>query len=193
MKITRRQALMAAGAASAWSLIPGRVLGANKKINLAAIGIGQQGGNILRAFARDPNVNIAALCDVDIDSDSPVAKLGWMNAEATPAANAAQFPGVPKFRDFRKMFDKMGNQIDAVCIGVPDHSHFPISMAAMMLGKHVFVEKPLARTFQECEILMAAEKKYGVVTQMGNQGHSGNNYFQFKAWKEAGVIKDVTP
>ncbi|MDF7798986.1 Gfo/Idh/MocA family oxidoreductase [Pontiellaceae bacterium B1224] len=198
MNISRRYTLGAAGALAGWSLIPGKVLGANKKVNLAAIGIGPQGGNILKIFAQDPNVNIVALCDVDIDSDSPIAKLpdyrdqGWGNADATPAAHAALFPGVPQFHDFREMFDQMSNQIDAVCIGVPDHSHFPIAMASMMLGKHVYVEKPLARTFQECELLMKAEKKYGVVTQMGNQGHSGNNYFQFKAWKDAGIIKDVT-
>lgn len=196
--LTRRKSLLVTGAAASWAMIPGRVLGANKKINLAAIGIGQQGGNILNTFASDPNVNIVALCDVDIDSDSPIAvkpkygDQGWMKDDATPAFNAAKFPQARKFRDFREMFDKMGNEIDAVCIGVPDHSHFPISMAAMALGKHVYVEKPLARTFQECELMMLAEKKYGVVTQMGNQGHSGVNYFQFKAWKEAGIIKDVT-
>jgi predicted dehydrogenase len=208
MKISRRQTLSAAGAVGAFTIlngckpqspsVQGKFVSPNQRVNLASIGIGQQGGNILRTFAKDPNVNIVALCDVDIDSDSPVAQKkgyadqGWMNENATPAANAAKFPGVPKFRDFRKMFDKMGNEIDAVCIGVPDHSHFPISMAAMMLGKHVYVEKPMARTFQECAIMMAAEKKYKVVTQMGNQGHSGDNYFQFKAWKEAGIIKDVT-
>jgi len=198
MKISRRHTLATVGAATGWSLIPGKVLGANGKINLAAIGVGQQGGNILRTFASDPNVNIVALCDVDIDSNAPIATKknygdqGWMKENATPAFNAAQFPGIPKFRDFRVMFDKMGKEIDAVCIGVPDHSHFPIAMAAMMLGKHVYVEKPLARTFLECELLIRAEKKYGLVTQMGNQGHSGNNYFQFKAWKEAGIIKDVT-
>lgn len=62
----------------------------------------------------------------------------------------------------------------------------------MAHGKHVYVEKPMARTFQEVELMMRAEKKFGVVTQMGNQGHSEANYFQFKAWKEAGLIKDVT-
>jgi predicted dehydrogenase len=62
----------------------------------------------------------------------------------------------------------------------------------MARGKHVYVEKPLAHTFEEVELLMAAAARYGVVTQMGNQGHSGNNYHQFKAWTEAGVVKDVT-
>ncbi len=178
-------------------MIPGRVLGANTRLNLAAIGIGQQGGSILQTFAGIPGVNVVALCDVDIDSTGPVKEwqqggLGWSGEDKTPAANAARFPGARKFRDFREMFDKMGRDIDAVCIGVPDHSHFPITMAAMMLGKPVYTEKPLARTFQEIELLMQAERKYGVVTQMGNQGHSGDNYFQFKLWQEAGIIKDVT-
>jgi hypothetical protein len=90
------------------------------------------------------------------------------------------------------MFDKMGNQIEAVSVGVPDHAHFPITMMAMALGKHVYVEKPMARTFQEVELMMKAAKKYKVANQMGNQGHSEANYFQFKAWVEAGIIKDVT-
>ena len=87
------------------------------------------------------------------------------------------------------MFDRMADKIDAVSVGVPDHSHFPITIEAMAHGKHVYVEKPMARTFQEIEIMMRGAKKYGVVTQMGNQGHSEANYFQFKAWKEAGIIK----
>lgn len=196
MKISRRQSLWAGAAAAGYSMIPGRVLGANNQINLAAIGVGQQGGGILGAFAGQPGVNIVALCDVDIDGSSPVKNdetgtLGWGKATITPAHNAAKYPNARKFKDFRKMFDEMGDDIDAVCIGVPDHSHFPITMEAMMRGKAVYVEKPLARTFQECELLMKAEKKFGLVTQMGNQGHSGDNYHQFKAWREAGIIKNV--
>ncbi|MEI6890983.1 MAG: Gfo/Idh/MocA family oxidoreductase [Pontiella sp.] len=201
MKGSRRSAIGVAGAAAGWAMIPGSVLGANNKVRLAAIGIGQQGGTILRAIGGQPGVEVVALCDVDIESDAPVAPSGqqpaysirgWMSPAATPAAAAAQFPNARTFRDFRLMFDQMAEEIDAVCIGLPDHSHFPVTMAAMMLGKPVYVEKPLARTFQECELLMRAEKKYGVVTQMGNQGHSGDNYHQFKLWKETGIIKDVT-
>ncbi|MFI3248115.1 MAG: Gfo/Idh/MocA family oxidoreductase [Rikenellaceae bacterium] len=149
------------------------------KVNLAGIGIAQQGGGIIKALYKSGLCNVVALCDTDMGSErtQEVIKM---------------FPKAKRFKDFREMFDKMGNEIEAVSIGVPDHSHFPITMAAMMLGKHVYVEKPLARTFQECELLMAAEKKYGVVTQMGNQGHSGDNYYQFRALEEAGVIKDVT-
>jgi len=103
------------------------------------------------------------------------------------------FPAAKRFQDFRLMFDKMANEIDAVSVGVPDFSHFPITMMAIALGKHVYVEKPLARTFNEVELMMKAAAKHPkVVTQMGNQGHSEANYFQFKAWVDAGIIKDVT-
>jgi len=102
------------------------------------------------------------------------------------------YPKVPRYQDFRKMFDQKAGQIDAVVIATPDHSHFCATMLAMSLGKHVYVEKPLAHTFGQCTRLMAMEQKAGVVTQIGNQGHSGPNYFQFKAWSEAGIIKDVT-
>jgi hypothetical protein len=120
-----------------------------------------------------------ALCDTDMGAPHTLKVL-----EA--------FPGVPRYQDFRIMLEEMDSQIDAVIVGVPDHSHFPICMMAMAMGKHVFVEKPMARTFQENELLIKAAKKHKVVTQMGNQGHSGANYFQFKAWKDAGIIKDVT-
>lgn len=86
-----------------------------------------------------------------------------------------------------------GGEFEAVVIATPDHSHFPISMLAMSEGKHVYVEKPLARTFLEAELLMeAARKRPHLSTQVGNQGHSEANYFQFKAWQDAGIIKDVT-
>lgn len=178
--ISRRRFLQSAAAASAmYSVFPSTVLGANEKVNLACIGVGAQGGNIAQSINSTGLANVVALCDVAMGSKY-TSKL------------EAMFPDVPKFKDFREMFDKMSGQIDAVSVGVPDHSHFPICMRAMAEGKHVYVEKPLAHTFQEVELLMAAEKKYGVSCQMGNQGHSGNNYFQFKSWVEAGVIKDVT-
>jgi predicted dehydrogenase len=161
------------------SLIPGSVIGANEKVNLAVIGCGGQGGQDMESFKKSPHLNVVALCDV---------QFGTKHTEKVEKA----YSNAPKFTDFRKMFEKMAKEIDACLIATPDHSHFPIAMLAMSLGKHVYVEKPLAHTFEECELLMAAENKYKVVTQMGNQGHSGPNYFQFKAWMEAGIIKDVT-
>ncbi|MGQ1784816.1 Gfo/Idh/MocA family protein [Saccharicrinis sp. GN24d3] len=151
----------------------------SEKVNLACIGIGHRGGGIVKELHSTGLANVVALCDVDLAGD-----------HTQEVQN--MFPDVPRFTDFRKMFDKMGDKIDAVSVGTPDFSHFPITMLAMSMGIHVYVEKPMARTFNEVELMMAAAKKYKVHTQMGNQGHSGANYFQFKAWKEAGIIKDVT-
>ncbi len=177
--LSRRQFTKAAAASAVYSLIPGRVMGANEKVNVAFIGCGGMGAGDAKSVARTGLVNPVALCDVALGSKHT-------------AGTEKEFSGIPKFKDFRKMFDQMGKEIDAVTVGVPDHSHFPIAMRAMSEGIHCYVEKPLAHTFQEVELMMAAEKKYKVSCQMGNQGHSGPNYHQFKAWKEAGVIKDVT-
>ena len=150
------------------------------KVKIAFIGIGNRGAQIIGDFERTQQIDVVALCDVDLDGRQCQEVL-------------AKFPKAKRFRDFRKMFDEAGNEFEAVAIATPDHSHFPISMLALAEGKHVFVEKPLARTFYEAELLMnAAKKRPNQVTQVGNQGHSEANYFQFKAWTEAGIIKDVT-
>jgi len=158
---------------------PTETVSANSKVNVACCGIGNRGADVVMGMAKSGHANIVALCDVD------------MGAKHTEKI-LKQFPNAKRFQDFREMLDKMGKEIDAVTAGVPDFSHFPIAMMAMTMGKHIYVEKPMAHTFQECELMMAAEKKYKVAAQMGNQGHSGKNYFQFKAWTEAGIIKNVT-
>lgn len=84
-------------------------------------------------------VEVVALCDVD------------MGAKHTQKV-ISMYPKAKEFRDFRQMFDKAGKDFDAVAIATPDHSHFPISMLALASGKHVYVEKPLARTFYEAEL-----------------------------------------
>lgn len=172
---------LAAGAATSFApnLLFGKGASANGKVNLACIGIGNRGGEIIREFHKTGLANFVAFCDVDIGAKQtqPILK---------------DFSDVPRFQDFRKMFEKMAGQIDAVCIGTPDFSHFPITMLAMSLGKHVYVEKPMAHSFRQADLMMKGEKKYKVACQMGNQGHSEANYFQFKAWTEAGIIKDVT-
>jgi hypothetical protein len=168
------------------TILPRHILSATRhsvapsdKVNLAICGIGNRGGQIAQALHATGLANIVALCDTDMGAPHTLKVL-------------EQFPNVPRFQDFRKMFDKMGKDIDAVSVGTPDFSHFPITILAMSLGKHVYVEKPLARTFQENELLIEAAKKYKVATQMGNQGHSEANYFQFKTWVDEGIIKDVT-
>lgn len=188
---TRREFIKSAAFASAGLAVGGlstktnaasysRIVGSNKKVNLAHIGIGNRGWEIMNDFDKTGLANVVALCDVDL------------GAEHTKKA-LAKFPNAKRFKDFREMFDKMGNEIEAVAIATPDFAHFPAVMMSIAEGKHVYVEKPLSRTFHETELLIQAAKKYPkVVTQMGNQGHSEANFFQFKAWKEAGIIKDVT-
>lgn len=152
----------------------------NERVNLACVGLGNRAADIIKELYKTGLCNIVALCDVDLGAKHTQEILGL-------------FPDAPKFKDFRVMFDKMGNQIDAVSIGTPDFSHFAITMLALDLGKHVYVEKPMARTFLEVELMAnKARKNPKLATQMGNQGHSEANYFQFKAWKDAGIIKDVT-
>jgi len=179
MKLTRRSSLIGATAATLGAGIPGKVLGANGKVNVAWIGVGGRGPRIISNFERSGLLNIVALCDVHVDNKNMQAM-------------QAKFPQAYVYQDWRKLLDEKASEFDAVVVLTPDHNHFPITISAMALGKHVYTEKPLARTFQEIELLMAAEKKYGVVTQMGNQGHTSDNYNQFKAWQKDGIIKDVT-
>jgi len=182
--INRRRVLAGAAATAAFTIVPRHVLGGagyvapSEKIRLAIIGCGNQGGGIGRHMGSNKMSRVVALCDVAME-------------DGRTKKTREVFPDAPTFRDFRKMFDKLGDDIDACSIGVPDHAHFPIAMLAMSQGKHIYVEKPLANTFEECELMIAAEKKYGVACQMGNQGHSGNNPMQFKTWVEAGIIKNV--
>ena len=153
---------------------------ATDRVRLACIGIGNRGWDLVKEFGSSGLADIVALCDVDLD------------AEFCQKALAAH-PGAKRYRDFRKMFDEMALQIDAVAVAIPDHSHFPATMLALSLGKHVYVEKPMARTFYEAQLMMdMAARNPQLATQVGNQGHSEANYFQFKAWMDAGIIKDVT-
>lgn len=149
-----------------------------EKVKLAAVGIGNRGKEVFNKFEQTGLCEWVAFCDIDMGAPQTEAVLEL-------------YPDVPRYQDFRKMFKEMGKKIEAIYVATPDHSHFPITILAMSLGINVYVEKPLAHTFYECELLMEAEKKYGVVAQMGNQGHSEANYFQFKAWKDAGIIKNV--
>ncbi len=151
----------------------------NERVNVACIGIGNRAAEVITALDKTGLANFVAFCDVDMGAPHTTKTLG-------------KFPSVPRYQNAEKMLDEMGKQIDAVMVGTPDFSHFANVMLALKHGKHVYVEKPMAHTFQEVELMMAAEKKYNLACQMGNQGHSEANYFQFKAWTEAGIIKNVT-
>ena len=151
MKIDRRSFLGTAGAASLWGVggcssfnIATSSIFANGKINMAFIGIGNRGNADFTMFHYFKDlVNVVALCDTDMEGAATLPVL-----EACPEA--------PRYTDFRKMFDELGSSIDAVCIATPDFSHFPATMLAMSLGKHVYVDKPLGNRFSEIELMARA-------------------------------------
>ena len=178
---SRRDFLTAAAAASlfAFPAIRASAASPNGKVNMAFVGIGNRGYSDFSMFAYYKDlVNVVAFCDTQMGADHTARTL-------------KAYPNVPRFVDFREMFDKMGAKIDAVCIATPDFSHFPCAMLAMSLGKAVFCEKPLGNNFREIELMIAAARKYKVVTQMGNQGHSDGNYWQCRELVKKGVLKDV--
>lgn len=161
-KVTRRIFLMSSGAAMAGCATGGSKSLAklgyespNEKLNVAAIGAGGKGNSDIRACQGE---NVVALCDVD-----------WDRA----AGSVERFPKAKRYWDYREMLDKEPS-IDAVTVSTPDHTHAPAAMACIKRGKHVFVQKPLTHTVYEARALAEAAREYGVATQMGNQGHSGN-------------------
>ncbi|MEQ1859782.1 MAG: Gfo/Idh/MocA family oxidoreductase [Chthoniobacteraceae bacterium] len=146
---------------------------AGRKLGIACIGVGGKGRSDMEGAAKENE--IVAICDVDA---------------GTLAKAAEKYPNAKQFTDFRKMLDEMKN-IDAVTVSTPDHAHFPAAMHAISRGKHVCVQKPLVNTLWECRELQNAAKKKGVITQMGNQGHTYDDNRVVKEWLAAGVIGKV--
>ncbi len=130
---------------------------ANEKLNIAGIGVGGQGGGDIDQLSKD-GANIVALCDVDDDHAAGTFK---------------KFPNARRYKDFRQMLDKENKNIDAVMVATPDHCHAPAAIRAMRMGKHVYVEKPMAHTIYEARRMTEIAKEKGVVTQMGQGGHAG--------------------
>jgi predicted dehydrogenase len=147
----------------------------NEKLNVAGIGAGNRAMEDLPVVAQTEN--IVALADVD-DRRAALGFTTW------PKAN--------RYRDFRKMLDKEGKTVDAVVIAIPDHNHAYAALWSMERGKHVYVEKPLTRTPWEARLLSRAAEKYGVATQMGNQGHSSEGARVAAEIVWSGEIGDVT-
>lgn len=168
-------------AVASFSIVPRHVLGKgfvapSDKLNIAAVGCGGKADfNIPQAYNNGSD-NIVALCDVD---DRQAKKF------------REKFPKAPYYKDFRQMLAKEGKKIDAVIVTTPDHMHYPVAMAAMQLGKHVYVEKPLTHDIWEARQLTEAARKYKVVTQMGNQGSSGKGTRLTEAIIQSGAIGEV--
>ncbi len=148
---------------------------ANGKLDVAIIGAGGRGRDNLNGVAK-AGENIVALCDVD---------------ENEGAKSFTQFPNAKRFKDFRRMFDAMAKEIDAVTVATPDHTHAVAAAAAIRRGKHVYCEKPLTRTVHEARVLRQLADKYKVVTQMGNQGSSSDGVRRSVELAWSGAIGEI--
>jgi predicted dehydrogenase len=152
----------AAIASTAFTIVPGHVLGLNgktppsEKLNIAGIGIGGQGAHDLEQLSSE---NIVALCDVDANHAGRIFK---------------KYSKAKVFTDFRKMLDEQ-KDIDAVMVATPDHLHAFVSTAAIEHGKHVYCEKPLTHSVWEARQIAQAARKHKVATQMGNQGQASED------------------
>lgn len=172
----------AALAAAGFMIVPRHVLGGSgflapsDRLMVAGIGVGGKGQSNLAKVYAGGKAEIAFLCDVD---------------DRRAAHSVKAFPKAKYYRDYREMLDKEGKSIDAVVVSTPDHNHAMIAMAAMQMGKHVYVEKPLTHDIYEARKLREAAERYKVVTQMGNQGSSGEGVRQLEEWLDAGLIGKV--
>jgi predicted dehydrogenase len=179
--IARRTFLKrAAAATAAFQVVPGHVLGLNGqtppsgRLNVAGIGVGGMGGNNIAKCA-EAGANIAALCDVDTGYAAKTFK---------------KYPQATVYTDYRELLDRQ-KDIDAVVIATPDHTHAPVAMACMRAGKHVYVQKPMAYSVGEARAMTLAARERRVVTQMGNQGRSGDGVRMVCEWIWAGAIGTV--
>ena len=168
-------------AASGFFIIPRHVLGRgfvapSDKLNIAGIGAGGKGESDLAEFSKSPAVNIISLCDVD---------------DRSSVKSRSRFPKASYYKDYREMLAKEGKNVDAVSVSIPDHGHAVAALAAMQMGKHVYVQKPMTHDIYEARILTQAARKYKVVTQMGNQGASFDGVKKMQDWYNAGLIGDA--
>lgn len=190
--LTRRDWLGGAAATAGLIAIPGeaaaRRLRPSDRVNVAVIGAGGMGA---QNMAKLTSQNIVALADVDFDhvAKSFVDNKGVARPEMQPLK--AAYDRAARFADYRRMFDAR-KDIDAVVIATPDHHHAIAAKQAMERGLHVYVQKPLTYTVREGRTLLeVARRNPKLVTQMGNQGHSGDDGRRVVEWIRAGVIGRV--
>ena len=187
--LTRRAFLgTAAGAAAGMMVVPRRVLGGpgfvapSDRLNIGCVAVGGKGFSDIQAASTEA---IVALCDVD---DEKMAD--FLKSDQHSAERKAMYEKAAKYRDWRKMLDAE-KSLDAITVSTPDHNHAIIAMAAMKLGKHVFVQKPLTHTIKEARLLAEEAGKRNLVTQMGNQGHSKEGARLICEWIWDGAIGEV--
>lgn len=173
----RRLFLKSALAASAAGVAPFNIQAAgpspNSKLNIVGVGIGKMGSNNLKSLRGH---NIIGIADPDE---------AW-------SVRHYRGEGIKRWRDYRRMFDDIGKDIDGVITATPEHARFAVCMYFIKRGKHVFAQKPLCHTVNETRMLYEETKKHKVVTQMGNQGHTTGSTALIRDWIKAGAIGKVS-
>lgn len=169
-------------ASAAFTIVPSFVLGKNHippsdTLYVGAVGVGGRGGGVVRDLTNYGKVKFVAMCDVD-------DKMG--------AASYAMHPKAKTYRDFRKLYDNHIKEVDAVMVGTPDHTHATIALPFMREKKHAYVEKPLTHNIYEARLMATVAREQGIITQMGNQGASGDGIRIAQEWIHAGVIGAVS-
>ena len=163
MSFSRREILQASVAGVALQLVPAsaRAVSANGKLRTGHIGVGGMGHADLNSISSHPKVEVAALCDVDLNTLNKVQ---------------AKFPDAKPFRDFRDMISQLGDSLDAIVVSTPDHTHAPAAMTALNANKPVYSQKPLTHEIYEARQLRVVAEKRGLPTQLGIQIHSSSVY-----------------
>jgi predicted dehydrogenase len=176
-RIKRRDFLKYAGMSGLIAAFPAPALvrgqNANSKLNIACIGIGARGADNVHGVSGE---NIVALCDID---------------ENILNKGKEQFPSAKLFRDYRKLYDEIEKEIDAVVVSTPDHNHAPASIMGMKLGKHCYCEKPLAHNVKEIRDMMAIAREKKLATQMGTQIHAEDNYRRVVELVRVGAVGTI--
>jgi hypothetical protein len=148
----------------------------NEKLNLAFVGVGGRGQSLIQSLSPLKDLNLAAFSDVD---------------DAYAGKSYEAFPQVRRYTDYRRMYDELERQIDAVVVATPDHHHYPASMMALKRGKHVYCEKPLTYTIEQARRLAKVAREKKLATQMGNQGNSSDSTRLIREWIKAGVLGEI--
>ncbi|NND99475.1 MAG: Gfo/Idh/MocA family oxidoreductase [Pirellulaceae bacterium] len=177
--LSRRNFIAGSAAATLATTItasPAKAVAASDRLRIGFIGVGGRGGANLKTMEATKSIDVVALCDVDHRYVDHAAE---------------RHPKAKKFQDFRKMYDAVGQQFDAVVVSTTEHTHAYATMPALQLGKHVYCEKPLAYNVYETRRITEAAADAGVVTQMGTQIHASDNYRRVVELVQSGAIGSV--
>ena len=170
-----------AASSTAFSIVPSFVLGKghvppSDTLYVSAFGVGGRGTGVMNGLDNTNKVKYVTLCDVD---------------DRRAKNSYEKYPDAKRYKDFRKVFDNHLNEIDAIMVATPDHTHATIALPFMREKKHAYVEKPLTHNIGEARLMTQVARENGIVTQMGNQGASSDGSREAKEWIKSGVIGKV--